>query len=452
MFSDDVAIRVNGISKCFTTYNKPQDRLKQALLPRLQRLTGKQPSRYGREFWALRDINFEVARGETVGIVGRNGSGKSTLLQIICGTLTPTDGTIETHGRVAALLELGSGFNPEFSGRENVYLNASVLGLSREEVDNRFDSIVAFADIGDFIDQPVKTYSSGMVVRLAFAVQAQVDPDILIVDEALAVGDARFQVKCFERLRQLKENGTSILLVSHSSEQIVTHCSRTILLDTGRVHMIGEPRKVMNRYMDLLFGREKRSETTGPTDNNNPQPEVKSAAQQLSLDEDRYASRTHYNPHEYRWGDGSAAILDFSLRANGQDFAHSAESGVRITLDIAVRFNHLVISPILGFAIKTKEGVTIYGTNSYLLDCTEFQCVGEQGTVVTARLQFQNHLSCGDYFISLGVASRQGEDIVPHDRRYDSIHLVVAPTSSIYGFVDLGLTMKINRVPVDVPA
>lgn len=228
---DDIAIRVENLSKCYQIYDTPRDRLKQFILPRLHHLTGQTPRQYFREFWALKDVSFEVKKGETIGIIGRNGSGKSTLLQLICGTLSPTSGSITTNGRIAALLELGSGFNPEFTGRENVYMNASVLGLSKEEIDARFEDIVAFADIGTFIEQPVKMYSSGMMVRLAFAVQAQVEPDILIVDEALAVGDAKFQAKCFDRLHQLKEGGTSILLVTHSSEQIVTHCSEAILLD-----------------------------------------------------------------------------------------------------------------------------------------------------------------------------------------------------------------------------
>ena len=189
MSSNDISIRVQNISKCFQIYDTPRDRLKQFVAPRLQSLMGQVPKQYFREFWALKDVSFEIKRGETIGIVGHNGSGKSTLLQIICGTLSPTGGAIEANGRIAALLELGSGFNPEFTGRENVYLNAALLGLTNEEVDERFDAIAAFADIGDFIERPVKTYSSGMFVRLAFAVQAQVDPDIFIVDEALVVGD-----------------------------------------------------------------------------------------------------------------------------------------------------------------------------------------------------------------------------------------------------------------------
>ncbi|MDZ4098100.1 MAG: ABC transporter ATP-binding protein, partial [Methylophilaceae bacterium] len=192
----NIAIKVENLSKCYQIYDNPRDRLKQFVAPRLQRLTWQTPKQYFREFWALKDVSFEVKKGETVGIIGRNGSGKSTLLQMICGTLNPTSGSIQTSGRSAALLELGSGFNPEFTGRENVYMNAAVLGLTQDEIDKRYDDIVAFADIGEFINQPVKTYSSGMVVRLAFAVQSQIDPDILIVDEALSVGDAKFQAKC----------------------------------------------------------------------------------------------------------------------------------------------------------------------------------------------------------------------------------------------------------------
>jgi lipopolysaccharide transport system ATP-binding protein len=438
--SSDTAIRVSGLSKCFHIYDKPRDRLLQ-MLARGRR-------QYFREFWALQDVSFEVSKGESIGIVGRNGSGKSTLLQLICGTLTPTTGNIETFGRVAALLELGSGFNPEFTGRENVYLNASVLGLSKEEIDARFDSIAAFADIGEFLDQPVKTYSSGMAVRLAFAVQAQVDPDILIVDEALAVGDARFQAKCFERLRQLKENGTSILLVTHSGEQVVTHCTRAILLDTHRVHMIDAPRAVINRYMDLLFGREQTGaeacDIEDATSGRAPALQDDSQTPMLSMNEDLYAARPHYNPHEYRWGDGAATILDFRMTADGHEFTHGVKSGASMQVDVAIRFNWTVAAPIFGFTLKTKEGITVASTNTYVGAEPNFRLLGDKGTVARMRLRFTARLTGGDYFISVGVASRQSEDIVPHDRRYDSIHLVVEPTESIYGLADLSIDMAAN--------
>ena len=255
---DDVAIRVSGLSKCFQLYDSPGHLLKQLLVGRMARLVGRTPPQYFREFWALKGLDFTVRRGETVGIVGRNGAGKSTLLQILCGTLTPTDGQVEIRGRVAALLELGAGFNPEFSGRENVYLNGAILGVSREEISRRFADIEAFADIGEFIDRPVKSYSSGMYVRLAFAVSACIDPDVLIVDEALAVGDAKFQAKCFRRFEELVSRGTTILLVTHSTEQITRHCDRAILLEGGVVHQEGPPKDVANTYLDLLFGVQRR--------------------------------------------------------------------------------------------------------------------------------------------------------------------------------------------------
>ena len=253
MSSNEFAIRVEGLSKCYHIYNQPQDRLKQSIIPRLQALTGRAPKTYFHEFWALQEVSFEVKKGETVGIIGRNGSGKSTLLQLICGTLTPTRGLVRTNGRVAALLELGSGFNPEFTGRENVYLNGAVLGLSRDEIDARFEDIAAFADIGEFIEQPVKMYSSGMFVRLAFAINVMSQPDIMIVDEALAVGDEKFQRKCFARLEELKNYGTCILFVSHSVSQITEICDWTLLLEHGERLMYGPPSRVVNAYQKLIY-------------------------------------------------------------------------------------------------------------------------------------------------------------------------------------------------------
>ncbi|MCS3470209.1 lipopolysaccharide transport system ATP-binding protein [Pseudomonas sp. JUb42] len=454
MSSEDIAISVRDISKCFYSYDKPFDRLKHSLIPRLQRRLGMEQTSYGREFWALRNIDFEVMRGETVGIVGRNGSGKSTLLQIICGTLMPSGGTVQTQGRVAALLELGSGFNPEFTGRENVYLNASVLGLSREEVDERFDAIAGFADIGDFIEQPVKAYSSGMVVRLAFAVQAQIDPQILIVDEALSVGDARFQAKCFERLRQLKENGTSILLVTHASEQVVTHCNRAILLEQSRVAMVGPSRAVINRYLDLLFGREKPADISAcPQAPGKPEPDAAQDGKAwLSFDNEAFATRAGFNPHEYRWGDGAANLLDFRLTCGGREFSAAIDSGADVMLYLAIRFNRTIINPILGFTLKTKEGVTVYGTNSVLLESQVTQALGTAGSTARASLRFVNRLASGDYFISVGIASRHGNDIVPHDRRYDAIHFVVPTTPQLLGLIDLAVTMEIDQVLNDAHA
>lgn len=448
MSSNDIAIRVSNLSKCYQIYETPRDRLKQFVMPIIRRIAGKPQKQYFREFWALKDISFEIKKGETVGIVGRNGSGKSTLLQMICGTLTPTSGSIQTTGRIAALLELGSGFNPEFTGRENVYMNAAVLGLSKVEVDDRFDGIVAFADIGGFIDQPVKTYSSGMMVRLAFAVQSQIDPDILIVDEALSVGDAKFQAKCFDRLRQLKENGTSILLVTHSSEQIVTHCSNAILLNNGMQFGAGEPRRVVNWYMDLLFGKEKKELEREPHNSSSDKSVILMGEEAyiLSSQQDVFATRLGYNLHEYRWGDGTVSILDFYLAADGEPYPSAISSGQNVCLAVSVQFFSDLLRPILGITIKTKEGVTVYGVNSETLECDEFQSLGQKASVVQAEANFKCRLAPGDYFVSLGIATRHGEEVIPHDRRYDSIHLQVRPHSGFFGLADLDLNLSVKTV------
>ena len=251
MCSDNsaVVIQVNNLSKSYRIYNHPRDRLLQSLWGRDRRC---KPKRFYKEFWALQELNFSLARGQTLGVVGRNGSGKSTLLQLICGTLSPSSGSVHVSGRIGALLELGSGFNPEFSGLENVFLNAALLGLTKEETNEKLDQILAFADIGEFIDQPVKTYSSGMTVRLAFAVQAHVNPDVLVVDEALAVGDEFFQKKCYDHLERLKELGTAVLLVTHSCNQIIQHCDQALLLHKGKARMLGEPARVTVTYQRLI--------------------------------------------------------------------------------------------------------------------------------------------------------------------------------------------------------
>jgi lipopolysaccharide transport system ATP-binding protein len=435
-----IAIRVENLSKCYQIYSNPSDRLKQFIFPRIKKLLGKSQTPYYRDFWALKDISFTVKRGETVGILGRNGSGKSTLLQIICGTLSPTGGTVQTHGRIAALLELGSGFNPDFTGRENVYLNAAVLGLTTEEINSKYDDIVDFADVGDFIDQPVKTYSSGMVVRLAFAVQSQIEPDILIVDEALSVGDAKFQAKCFDRLRQLKENGTSILLVTHSSEQIVSHCTTALLLNNGQQIELGEPKQVVNRYMDILFGKNSKQinidKKVHQTNETKQPPDIC-----LSHTDDVFATRLGYNPHEYRWGDKSATILDYKLMSDDEAYPTAVSTGQRLNLDIAVKFFKTIIRPILGITIKTKEGITVYGTNTEVHAKNEWLNVGTEKTVSEINIKFVCNLAQGDYFISIGVASKHGEDVIPHDRRYDSIHLQVRPDASFFGLVDMHMNI-----------
>lgn len=262
----DIAIRVSDISKRYHLYDAPHDRLKQFITHCPMLMLGLKPKQYYREFWALKDVSFEIKKGETVGIIGRNGSGKSTLLQIICGTLSPTTGDVAVQGRVTALLELGSGFNPEFAGRENIYLNAALTGLTKQEIDERIDSIIKFADIGEFIDQPVKTYSSGMFVRLAFAVQANIDPEIFIVDEALAVGDAYFVHRCMNRFKQMQGEGKTILLVTHDATAVRQLCDRAIWVDRGTVKAMGPATEVVDRYLaDLFSGVQEKYEAPSPS-------------------------------------------------------------------------------------------------------------------------------------------------------------------------------------------
>jgi lipopolysaccharide transport system ATP-binding protein len=459
MSSNEYAIQIKNVDKCYQVYESPARRLKQFIMPRIERKLGKTPSIYHEDFWALKDVSFDLPKGQTMGVVGRNGSGKSTLLQIIAGTLTPSAGSVHVNGRVAALLELGAGFNADFTGRENVYLNASLLGLSHEETENKLDDILSFADIGHFIDSPVRAYSSGMLVRLAFAVQAQIDPEILIVDEALAVGDAKFQAKCFARLKKLKQDGTSILFVSHATEQIVTHCDRALLLEGGVVQAQGQPRDIVNRYLDILFG--KKNVADNERDEINKQLEIAVAGEkQLEAREadahnasenkllsfkylnGSYDKRSNYNPSEYRWGDRSAELVDFYLEQDGEAYPSSISPKKEITFSFKVVFNSLLVRPIFGFAVKTKEGVTIYNTNSEWQSVDTFDAgMPGKDAVITVTLPVM--LFEGDYFVSVGIASSSTEgEIIPHDRRYDSIHLAVSPVKTFTGLADLNARIK----------
>lgn len=271
----ETVIDVDNVSKCYHIYSSPSARLKQFVLPPLKRIFKSHPGSYYREFWSVKDVSFKIGKGETVGIIGNNGAGKSTILQMICGTLNPSDGRIKVKGRVAALLELGSGFNMDFSGRENVYLNAAVLGLTKSEIDEKYSGIVEFSGIGDFIDQPVKTYSSGMIARLAFSVAIQVEPDILIVDEALSVGDMAFQEKSFTKMKEIRDKGTSILFVSHSLSAVRNFCDTAIWIEKGKVKMIGERLDVCDAYQNETEAKNKAELSGGIIQTNNNQDHKK---------------------------------------------------------------------------------------------------------------------------------------------------------------------------------
>lgn len=358
--SSEIAIKVEGLSKCYQIYSQPRDRLKQFILPRVQRLVAQSPRQYYREFWALKDVSFDVKKGETVGIIGRNGSGKSTLLQIITGTLEPSEGTVLTHGRIAALLELGSGFNPDFTGRENVYLNGALLGFSTAQINERFDTIAAFADIGEHLDQPVKTYSSGMLVRLAFAVQVQVEPEILIVDEALAVGDALFQKRCFQRIEKLVSDGTTVLFVSHDQESVRTLTSRALLLNRGRTVEWGLSSEVVLRYRKLLH-EEEAAYFSSNANNINAQsnyvvaPSIQEAA--LDLAEGNKS-----------FGDFEAYIKQVRLFVNGAASIGTAYPGDELRVSITYHFTKPLTHLAFGIRLRNKEGVKVYSGSTFASD------------------------------------------------------------------------------------
>jgi lipopolysaccharide transport system ATP-binding protein len=350
--SAEPVIRVQGVSKIYQIYAAPTDRLKQALW------RGRRT--YYKEFWALRDVSFEVHRGETVGIIGRNGSGKSTLLQIICGILQPTSGEARVTGRLAALLELGAGFNPEFTGRENVYVNGALLGLTRQEIDARFDDIAAFADIGEFIDQPVKTYSSGMFVRLAFSVAVHADPDVLVVDEALAVGDAMFQAKCMTRMRRLMQGGTTLLFVSHDVAAVKALCGRAVLLDRGRAVAIGDTQQVVDEYTRLVHARDVQPAEVSDVS------EVAAAsvsAEVADLGDDAVFARL---ASIQRMGNNKATIRNVQLTdARGvpsEGFLH----GQAVRLRMLVTVNAPIPLLAFGYHIRDRNGVDVVYSDSLI--------------------------------------------------------------------------------------
>jgi lipopolysaccharide transport system ATP-binding protein len=395
----DIAVRLSGVSKCYHIYDRPQDRLKQALVPRLQRLVGQAESRWYRDFWALRDLSIDIRRGETLGVIGRNGSGKSTLLQILCGTLSPTTGQVQVRGRIGALLELGSGFNPEFTGRENVYLNGAVLGLTREQIDARYDDILAFADIGDFIGQPVKTYSSGMYVRLAFAVIAHCDADVLVIDEALSVGDVFFGQKCMRFLRGFQEHGT-VIFVSHDENAVKGLCERAILLDQGRMQMDGRAKTVCEAYHAQLYGRDVRPLAIAPrTDVETPAPPRDPAL----LPGPNPIEVFRFDPAA-GFGDGSATVRSVALLDPAGQPLGWVEGGEDVTLRIEAEASGALDSPIVGFHFKDRLGQILFGDNTWRAhrECPVPVAAG-QGLV--AEFDFRMPiLPAGRYSVDVAVA------------------------------------------------
>jgi len=445
----DIAIRVQNITKAYQIYDKPQDRLKQSLW--------RGRKQFYREFKALDDVSFEVKKGETVGIIGRNGSGKSTLLQIICGTLAPTSGTVEVNGRVAALLELGAGFNPEFSGKDNVYMNATILGLSKEEIDAKYDEIVVFADIGDFIDQPVKTYSSGMMVRLAFAVAINVDPLILIVDEALSVGDELFQRKCFSRIEAIKNNGATILFVSHSGGTIVELCDHAVLLDAGEKLMIGEPKQVIAQYQKLIYAPDDQRMII-----RHKIGAMVNQKQNISTSETDLAAPNSYNtdsgieeqfdptliPQSTVVYESLGATIDSPeiLTLTGEKVNY-IKRGKTYRYTYKVKFHRSVTNVQFGMLIKTTSGLELGGSTT--APAIE-QCIPyiEKDTVYIVDFRFDCNLNPGTYFLNAGVMGNiQNEHIYLH-RVIDLWIFKVMPITenTATAIIDFNCVAEINRI------
>lgn len=449
----DTVIEVQALSKRYEVYAQPRDRLRQMIMPRLRRLFRLGERRYFREFWALKEVSFSVKRGETVAIVGQNGSGKSTLLQLVCGTLSPSAGSVRIAGRIAALLELGAGFNTEFSGRENIFLSGLLYGISKEELAKRYDSIVAFSEIGDFIDQPVKTYSSGMYVRLAFSIAAHVDADVLVVDEALSVGDVRFTQKCMRFLREFQKTGT-LLFVSHDTSAVVSLCSRAVWLDHGVLRMDGPAKATVETYLATqhVLDRKVQGDSVAVKE---PDPKPERAAPRTtgrdldtldprrSKDADaRIVGRLdffEFDPDRLttEFGAGGARIIDAQfLDEDGNPLVISYGAEL-VQLRIQAKAFQALDNLIFGFYFKDRLGQRLFGDNTYLTYVD--QAVGAApGDILTAVFRFRMPiLPVGSYSIDLAIASGTQDDHTQQHWLHDALEVRATDTTMKFGLVGL---------------
>jgi lipopolysaccharide transport system ATP-binding protein len=409
--SFDFAIHAGNLGKCYQIYDRPVDRLKQSFWR-----GGKQ---FYREFWALKDVFLEIKKGETVGIIGSNGSGKSTLLQIICGTLNPSEGEVTINGRVAALLELGAGFNPEFTGRENVYMNAAIMGLSTAEIDSRYDEIAAFANIGSFIEQPVKTYSSGMYVRLAFATAINVSPDILVVDEALSVGDARFQQKCMAKIRKFCQTGT-VIFVSHNTAAVTELCSRAIWIESGRIRLDGRPKLVTEKYLQFMYEGDAGFEAPVIKSNVDSQRDFDTGGFTLIGDDIR------------QFGDRRVIIEAVRLISQG-----SRNSVVYTeqpcTIGIVLHAHKNIVNPIVGFIVKDRLGREILGDNTLLIRKELPSLLNGQRYVITFRIDAWPNLLEGEYSLTVAIADGTFNDHMQCHYLHDAVIFKSVPVRTPAG-------------------
>ena len=439
----DKIIEVKNVQKIYPLYDKPSHRLREALS-----ITKKN---YHSDYYALDCINLDVYRGECVGIIGTNGSGKSTLLKIITGVLNPTEGEVQVHGRISALLELGTGFNPEYTGIENIYLNGTMSGFTREEMDERVDTIVEFAEIGEFVHQPVKTYSSGMFARLAFSVAINIDPEILIVDEALSVGDIFFQSKCFHKFNEFKKAGKTILFVTHDMSSIIKYCDRSLLIHQGHQIALGPSNEVVDIYKKILVNQYEE-----PAGEQNSDKGTASSINHTSDDKDNrdivrmeketinhssvgkpelWKDSMVVNSSNQDYGTGEATIVDFGIFDENHRLSSAVYKGTKITLKMKVRFDADIADPIFAFTIKDQKGTEITGTNTFFED----KSIGKvkKGSVIVVCFEQNMDLQGGDYLISLGCTRFEGGSLVVYNRLYDVCSLNVISERNTVGYYDM---------------
>lgn len=442
---EDIAIKVDHVDKMYKLYDKPMDRLKEAM--------GFSKKKLYKEHYALHDISFDVHRGETVGIIGANGAGKSTILKIITGVLNPTSGNVQINGRISALLELGAGFNQEYTGLQNVYLNGTMIGFTKEEIDAKLQDILDFADIGDFINQPVKTYSSGMFVRLAFAVAINIEPEILIVDEALSVGDVFFQAKCYKKFEEFKTMGKTILFVSHDLSSISKYCDRVVLLDHGTKRAEGAAQEMVDLYKKVLVGLD------GKVDENTPNEKTGLAMKSITSDaqavgnagasgqqpeDGSWKCNLKINPKINEYGNGMANIIDFAIVDENGLVTNTLQKGSHFTIKSKVKFEAEISDPIFTYTFKTIKGTDITGTNTMF----EKKSIGKvmPGDICVASFEQEMNLQGGEYLLSISCTGYQGDDFVVYHRMYDVVNITVISDKNTVGFYDMNSKVSIEKV------
>jgi teichoic acid transport system ATP-binding protein len=428
MTMGETTIQVDHVSKVYRLYEKPRDRIKEAFS-----LSRKD---YYKEHYALQDVSFSVCRGETVGIIGVNGAGKSTILKIITGVLNPTQGNVAVNGRISALLELGAGFNMEYTGIENVYLNGTMIGFSREEIDKKLDDILAFADIGDFVYQPVKTYSSGMFVRLAFAVAINIDPEILIVDEALSVGDAFFQVKCYHKFEEFKRQGRTILFVSHDLGSIQKYCDRVVLLDKGRKLAEGAPKDMIDLYKKVMVGLETPNADAGAEAPKTPEQEAAPGEPSTDIpDGQLWRSYMEENPKCSAYGNGAATILDYCVMDQKGRITNVLGANEAYTVRMKVQFHQRLSEPVFALTLRDKQGTDICGTNTMYEDFNTGEVKDRDIRVISFTQQM--NLKGGEYLLCLGCTGFNDGNFEVYHRLYDVCLIRVASGKMMVGFFDM---------------